>query len=196
MNSYKTYSDEQLIEQIAIDNREAYTALYMKYHHKIFQYLVVALRSKQDAEEILQDIFLKVWIKRSALCGVLSIESYLFRMAKNRLIDFARNSKRKREKVILLLPETEIATNSLSEDLLLKEYHSAAQKAIDLLPERRRLMFLLNAQEELSADEIALKLGTTLAVVRKQIYKASHFIREHLHKHTDMIAFFVICTFV
>jgi RNA polymerase sigma-70 factor (family 1) len=189
LDSYKTYSDEQLIDLIANDNREAYTAFYSRYYQRIFQYLTIALRSKHDAEEILQDIFLRLWVKRSALRGIVSIENYLFRMARNRLIDFVRSNKQKRNEQLLLLSENEMVTHSVTEDLLLKEYHSAAQKAIHSLPERRRVIFLLNAQEELSAVEIAAKLGTTVAVVRKQLYKASHFIREYLQQHIDVVAF-------
>ncbi len=189
------YDEKELLIRVAANDRTAYTILYNVYYPKLYQYLFFATRSKEDAEEILQDVFLKAWVKRATLPAIQSINNYFFRMARNRLIDYARRHDLQTT-LPLLLPPTDLDDDSVFKSLLLKEYNKIAQQAIEFLPERRRTIFLLNAQDELTAREIAERMGMSLAAVQKHLYEASHFIRDYLQKHADLLPLlflFIVC---
>ncbi|WP_157306238.1 RNA polymerase sigma factor [Chitinophaga tropicalis] len=179
-------SNRDLLERIAADDRDAFASLYTFLYPRLFRYLLVASRSETVAEEILQDVFVKLWIKRHTLVGIKSLESFMLRMVKNRLIDTIR----KRDRIISMNEQAldnEISSDNIFQDVLLKEYHDLARKAIDAMPERRRKIFLLNAEEELTAKEIADRMQLSLTTVKKQLYEANHFIRNFLNTHGDIL---------
>lgn len=143
-------------------------------------------RSKETSDEILQDVFLKLWVKRATLTGVRSLDDYLFFMVRNRLFDERRRTDRQR-KFMGAVHSEEPYANEPQEALLLKEYHALVQKAISQMPERRQKIFRMNAVEELSAREIAERLNMSLPAVKKQLYEAQHYLREYLKEHGDVL---------
>lgn len=179
MDKSSLYNEQQLLQEIAEDNREAFGMLYNNLYSKLYLYLLVVTKSEEQTFDIIQDIFLKLWIKRKTLIAVKSLDNYVFRMAKNRVFDLRKLDKR----IISnsdLLDDAGTAENIVDDEVLLAEYHVIAKEAISLLSEKRREIFLLNAQHELSAREISEQLGLTLTSVKKHLYEANHFIRNYL----------------
>jgi RNA polymerase sigma factor (sigma-70 family) len=111
-------------------------------------------------------------------------------MARNRLIDIFRSEK-KRKQLDTGLPDT--PDYQLEEELKYREYQQIAQQAIALLPERRRLIFELSTQQDLSRAEIAAQLDLSVAVVKKQLHLASKFIKDYMRKHGDIIFSLLLC---
>lgn len=185
---YTKLTDERaLLESTAGGSREAFSALYAHYYHGLYRFVFFVLKSHEDAEEVIQDVFLKVWMKRETLPGILAFDDYLFRMAKNRLFDIGKESARRRQLLRIVGPAEEPGSGDVHDDLLYREYHAAAQEAIRQLPERRKAIFLLNARDELSAREIAGRMGMSLPSVKKELREASYFIRDYLRRHAGWI---------
>lgn len=185
MASTVNHTERELLRQLSEGDRSAFTRIYTENYPLLFRYLLVVTKSAQQTEEILQDIFLKLWIKRRGLVGVVSLKDYLFRMAKNRVFD-ERRKIASHEKFIESATE-EKPSDEVFDAVILKEYHQIVQNGIAQMPERRQQIFLLNAQQELTAKEIAGKLKLSLAVVKKQLYEAQHFLRKYLEEHGDML---------
>lgn len=178
--------DERLLlQKTALGSREAYTVLYAHYYTGLRRYVYFITKSNEDTEEIIQDIFLKVWLKREALIGIRSFEHYLFRMARNRIFDLVRQSRNRQslmKQMYLRVQEMEDATHDA---LDFREYHDIAQEAINILPARKKQIFLMNARDEMTAREIAEVLGTTRTAVKKQLYEAIHFVKDHLRRYAE-----------
>ncbi|HVI48526.1 MAG TPA: RNA polymerase sigma-70 factor [Chitinophaga sp.] len=175
-----------LLEQLAAGDRGAYTALYKYYQPRLFRYLMPFTGNTPGmAEEITQDIFVKVWFRRETFAGLQSFEFYLYRMARNRLIDIFRQEK-KRKLLDGELKELEQHDYDPEDELKYREYHQLARTAISLLPERRKQIFELSTQHDLSWAEIASHLNITTAVVKKQLHLASRFIRDYIRQYGDM----------
>jgi len=190
-----TPADEQvLVQQLAQGSREAFTQLYKHFQPRLHRYLLpFAEAYGEDADNILQDIFLKVWQKKETLTGVYSFELYLQRMARNRLIDLYRSNKTKTKH------ELHIAVNntgnfSTEDEVEYKEYHRIAQEAIQKMPQRRQEIFKLSTVDDLSMEEIAANTGLSKAVIKKQLFKASSFIRAYIKKNSMLL--FVITALI
>src|ERR1700749_5066389 len=90
---YSAESEPHLLQEAAEGSREAYAMIYQHYLPKLYKYLFDILRSKQDTEEILQELFLKLWEKREDLAEIKTLNSYLFRIARNRLMNYYDHQK-------------------------------------------------------------------------------------------------------
>lgn len=190
---YTKLADEQaLLQRTAEGDREAFSILYTHYYTGLYRFVFFILKSPEDSEEIIQDVFLKIWVKRQTLTGIRSFEDYLFRMAKNRIFDKSKQSQTRRKLNRHIAPNTEEGADSPFDDLLFQQYHETAQEAINQLSQRRREIFLMNARDELTAREIAVLLNISLPAVKKQLHEARHFIKDYLRKHAGWILFFII----
>ena len=155
--NHTTLADEHLLlQKTAEGSREAYTALYTHYYSGLYRFVSFIIDSHEDTEEIIQDIFLKIWVKRETLIGIKSFDNYLFRMAKNRIYDTTRQSKIRlglARQIGGLMQDNDDSTHNR---LIFQEYHAIAEEAINLLQPRKKRIFLMNAQEEMTAREIAI----------------------------------------
>ena len=184
-----------MLERIVSGDRNAFTSIYTTLYPVIYRYLLVVTRSESLSEELLQEVFVKLWIKRHALTGIKSLENYVFRMAKNQWISYQRTRGRLISIPTGTGPENP-AQDNIFHDIVFKEYHRIAQEAIAALPQRRRTIFLLHAQEDLTAREIAEKLNLSLSAVKKQLFEANHFIRDYLRAHGESLLVVLYCSII
>jgi len=189
---YTKLTDEStLLQRTAEGSREAYSILYSHYYHGLYRFVSFVIGSHEDTEEIIQDVFLKVWARRETLIGIRSFDSYLFRMAKNRIFDISKQSRTRLQLIRQVTRYTQEGTDSTYNELFYQEYHGVAQEAIDQLPPRKKEIFLMNARDELTAREIAEILGLSRAAVKKQLHEATHFIKDYLRKNAGWLLLIV-----
>jgi RNA polymerase sigma-70 factor (family 1) len=177
-----------LIRALAAGDRTAYTRLYGAHLDSLQQYIFLFTGDKETAEEIVQDVFVKIWEKRTRLGEVDSFPAYLFRAAKNHLLNHLRREQVRSRAFGHLQQRTESAPNG--QDPLhqfdYRQTHALVRKAIGRLPRRRRQIFLLSTEEGLSLDEIAGHLGISKNVVKKQLYEGYDFVRTYLIEHGEL----------
>ncbi len=177
-----------LIHQVSEGNWDAYTSLFNYYLPKLSQYIYpFANQSMADTEEVIQEVFLKIWEKREMLLHVRSFDHYLFRMARNKLLDLIEKNRSSRNLHAKYARTRETAYNATEQSLLYAEYHALAQEAIGLLSPRLQTVFLLSSQNELSITEIADKLALPRETVKKRLYLASNSIKNYLRSHAEWI---------
>lgn len=177
-------SDEKsLLLKTAQGDRDAYAAIYTHYYSSLYRFLFFINQSPEDTEEIIQDVFLKVWEKRSQLPRILSFDDYLFRMAKNKLFDLAKNKQTKRKAVHIATSRQPLSVNTTEQDTIYKEYYQIASNAIGQLSDKKKKILRMRAQENMSLDEIASSLNISRSAVKKQLYASISFIKEHLRRY-------------
>jgi RNA polymerase sigma factor (sigma-70 family) len=182
-----SHPEEQLLlRQAAAGDRAAFAALYTHYTPLLYRQLFPLTRdSKPDTEEIIQDVFLRIWEKKETLIALQSFGAYSFRIARNIMVD------RHRRQALHKSASSELAhraggrplTDPIHDDILFLEYQAIARQAIERLPRRQRQIFELRTLEDRSLGEIAGLLGISLAAVKKQLYTALRFIRQWLREH-------------
>jgi RNA polymerase sigma-70 factor (family 1) len=179
-----THLDEKsLLAAVASGDRSAFNQLYAAHINNVYEYIFLFTKSKEETEELLQEVFVNLWEKREKLAEVDSFKSYLFRAAKNRLITNVRHMQVKHRVLSEIGRTTDDSQHTTEYDVTYKEYHQVLQKAIAKLPPKRKLIFRLNMENGLSYDEIAHQLQISKSVVKNQLYKALDFIRQYLSQH-------------
>lgn len=175
-----------LLQLVATGDKQAFEQLYEQYEGGVEKYVFFITRSKEVTEEIIQDIFISVWEKREKLPALTSFRGYLYQIARNRVISYFRSVKA-RYKIVEL---EKAGPGSMQADadhrVLYNQYYQMVLDAIGLLPERKREVFNLSLEEDLTLDEIAQRLGLSKSTVKQHLYSATASIREYLYKHGDI----------
>lgn len=172
--------ESQLLAAVATSDRRAFTELYSTHLMGLQRYIFLFTRCEELAQELTQRVFIGLWERREQLAEVSCFRSYLYRTAKNLVFDEIR--RQQRQVSAYAQAQATIETSLLPADsaLIAEQDHAVAQALIAQLPTKRRAIFLLRTQEELSLDEIAQQLQISKSVVKKQLYAAVGFVKKSL----------------
>jgi RNA polymerase sigma-70 factor (ECF subfamily) len=182
-----TTGDQELLRLLETGSEAAFRLLYDRYQPKLSRYLYPFVSDRPHlVAEIVQEVFVKLWVKRGQLGGIAKPEYYLQRLARNQLIDNIRLQKIK-DRHEKAAAGASGAQEDVQDFLLLKEYHEIARQAIEQLPERRRYLLRLSMVDGYSQEEIANLTNLSRAVVKKQLFKANSFLREYMKTHGGML---------
>ncbi|MCF2443562.1 sigma-70 family RNA polymerase sigma factor [Dyadobacter sp. CY345] len=184
--------ERELMDRCAGGDRDAYARLYSGYLSALLKYIYLFTKSRELSEEIVQDVFVKIWEKKEGLLVVQGFQAYIFKIAKNHLLDHIRKEQSQSRFFSLTAPFSEACDEQADDDLIYGQYYQLAQDAINLLPEKRKQVFEMKTREELSLDEIADQLGISKSVVKKQLYAATGFVKDYLKRHGEITADMVI----
>jgi RNA polymerase sigma-19 factor, ECF subfamily len=182
----KGENEPLLLQLVANGDKLAFERLYDHYEGGLEKYVFFITRSQQVTEEIIQDIFVSIWQKKEQLPTLTSFRGYLYTIARNRVISYLRSVKTRYK--IVDLDETPPDRSRADTDhlVLYNQYYKMVLDAIALLPERKREIFTLSLEEDLTLDEIAQRLGLSKSTVKQHLYSATNSIREYLQKHGNI----------
>ena len=190
----KLISDKQLFLAISKGSHEAFHRFFDTYKKHVSGFLYKRLRSREDVEELVQVVFMKIWENRGIIDHERSPNAYLFTIAKNCALDVLRQKARR------LLFEKQLIDNfKVSEDgeapIIDEDLKRYINNLITHIPERRREIFKLRYEKQLSYKEIAEKLGISENTVHSQISHALRYLREQLGKELWTVTFSLITFF-
>ena len=178
-----------LVMQLMEGNEKAFRKLYDTYRNDLYRFSLSMVVTKTFAEEIVQDVFLKLWMNRETLKSELSIRSYLFTITRNSTISFlkkAANNKKMREEVFYSSQKHVFSTERFIREA---ELEIIKDEALELLTPRRRQIFEMSRNEDKSYEEIAIELGISPNTVRNQMSMALETLRNFLlNNHEIAIA--------
>jgi RNA polymerase sigma-70 factor (ECF subfamily) len=175
--------DSYIIEQLKQGDDSAFETLYYKYIDKVFYFALRYLRSREDAEGLTQDIFIKIWENRDSLNPDLSLNSYIFTIAKNTIFNKNRKKINEQAYVEYLKNHLDQVYNKTENDILLNEVKSFIDQCIIDLPRKRQHIFRLSRFDGLSYKEISQKLNLSERTVETHIRLALKSIRSSLENH-------------
>lgn len=177
---FKNSMDDLLCNRLRKGDKKALDEIYCKYHAKIFGFAVSYLKTEDDALDIVQETFVKLWESRATLKNNGQLKPLLFTVTKNAILSLFR--KRATENKYLeylgncVITNTSGTTEQTDFDFLQSQY----EQLIPELPPKRREIFLLSRKEGLSNKEIAKAKGISEKTVENQITKALAFFKENM----------------
>lgn len=197
MHPDNLYNEQHLIQLISQGDENAFAKLFDHYRNKIYGIAFKLTHSTTVAEEITEDVFLKIWLRRSALNEIENFSAYLFIIARNETYRILKQIA-KNYKTVLLSENQEAIADENSEDYVIgKEYASLLQKAIERLPHQQKQVYRLMKEEELKRAEVAEILQIKPETVKFHLAQAMKNIRAFLMLHLNLfIGFTILVSFL
>jgi RNA polymerase sigma-70 factor (family 1) len=186
-SSYDTYSDGELLELLRTGDQFAFTGLYDRYYQKIYRHIFTLVQLPELTEDIVHEVFMKLWEIRGELDIKVKFHSFIYRMAHNKAIDLTRRISFDRKMRSYLLDRYQSVFQEIerSSDEL-GRMDALVEMALDTLPPQRRKVYELIRQQGLSYKEVAEKLGVTTSTVRDHLVKASVELRKFLAERGEL----------
>ena len=189
-NQIDSKDDSFLVKELASGNILAFNALFRKYGTRLYRFANGYLKSQEEAEELVQEVFTRIWEKRDDLKEELSFKSYLFTIAFNLIRKHFKTKVRISEYLKKGLSDLDSATTDKVDYNSLNQY---INELVNQLPDRRRIIFIKSRFEGLSIREIAEELKISHKTVENQLTAALKFIRTNLNKDGILaLLFFVL----
>lgn len=179
-NEYQidTLELKKCLFEVSIGNQIEFNKLIQLYWNKVYTQAITYLKNHNEAQEITQDVFLKIWNTRSYLTEMDNFSNYLFIISRNLTISSLR---KKRLDVNSITEDLVFANERPDEQLQYKEFYNLVMQAIDLLPSTRKKVFKMSRFEGYSYEEIGEKLSISKNAVKDHIVKALNFLRTQAH---------------
>jgi RNA polymerase sigma-70 factor (family 1) len=188
--------DSELVERLHKGDIEAFDLIYDKYSRKLYAFGLKYLRSTDEAEELVQSVFLKLWENYSKLKKELSFKSYLFTIAYNDICKLFRKRNYQQKFISDTLYENPQASSEIEDGIDFQSVLDRVQQIIHKLPERQKTIFLKSRQEGKSTKEIAEEVGLSPGTVDNYISESLKFIRSRLlNENLQLLLFFTLFFF-
>lgn len=175
-------TDDELLILLQKGSERAFTTIYERYHKLLYVVAYKYLKNKDAAKDAVQQIFLKFWESRSLLSININLRNYLYTMLKNHLLNEIRNNYTALEKNYELAQETIKYENEILAKLEEKELTEQLYRAVDDLPEQKKVVCLYKLRDSLSNQEIAEKMQISIPTVKTHYSQAIKLLREHFDK--------------
>jgi len=181
------HSEKLLVSELKNGNEKAFRSLFDLYHQDIYGYSISLLKSKEAAEENVQDVFMKVWLNRENLNLEQSFKSYIFTIARNQafnVLNKAANDLVLKEEIFYESQKShEYGDYSIRE----ADCKKLRKQAMKQLPPKRKEIFKMSRKKGMSYEEISQELGISINTVRNQMSKALESMRVFFHIHDEII---------
>lgn len=192
MTSTKLNNENDLLLLVAKGDQKAFRVLFDNYWDNVYSVALALTKSTVLSEEIVQDVFIKIWSKREQLLSVEKFDSFLFIIARNHIYNQLRK-KTLEQPFVEHLEQYFLECSALPEQqMLLKETQQLINKAVEQLPNQQRSVFELSRNNGLNYSQIAEKLGISKFTVKTHMTKALQAIRQYLNYRTGTGFLFIM----
>jgi RNA polymerase sigma-70 factor (family 1) len=183
--------EKELLLKVANGDEHAFSELFNTHHQLLGTHIYRITDSVELAEEVVQDVFLKIWMSRETLTSVQNFRAYLFVISKNHALNCLRKVAKER------IHQKTLEKNALSitpDDSPggLEGYYSLLDEAIDHLPPQQQKVYLLSRHNRLKYDEIARQMGLSRETVKKYLQGATHSITSFVQSNIDISAMIIL----
>jgi RNA polymerase sigma-70 factor (ECF subfamily) len=175
-------NEKELFIRLSRGDQVAFTKIFDHYEPRIYPFVLKMTRSEISAEEIVQELFIKIWTNRAIFENIENPRSYIYRMATNKTVNYMKAIARNVRLVKKVSGQLVVEKNITEELLDLKETEAIINQVVGQLPEQQRKVYILSRKEGLKAEEIAERLNISHKTVKNHLTEALHFIKEKLQR--------------
>ncbi|UYQ91391.1 RNA polymerase sigma-70 factor [Chitinophaga horti] len=187
-------SEKMLLMQAAEGDQASFSALFHAYKHKLYGFLVRITDAPGMAEDIIQDVFLRLWNKRVELTDIDNFGAYLFRMAQNQALNALK--RRAREYQYIASLQEPVAPAEAETALNMREVQAKLENAVAQLPPKQKQVFTLSRDKGLKHDEIAREMNISPATVNNHMIEALRTLRKHVGPYLYTSGSYALLTFL
>ncbi|MCY4780307.1 RNA polymerase sigma-70 factor [Sphingobacterium sp. UT-1RO-CII-1] len=194
--TYNKLEDSQLLVLLSQKNERAFDIVFEKYRHKIYTFSVSILHEPALAQDVVQDVMIKLWQMEERLLEVKNLDQWLRVMTRNRTIDILRSKKHMSDQLSYFSCEEQLRDNTTQEQILYKDLQHILNRAIAGLPIQQQRVYQLIEVEGFNNKEVANELGLTPATVQTHLKLARRKLRAYLLKYSDKTICLLLLLFI
>lgn len=174
------HTESQIVLRLKQGDQSAFAEVFNSYSESMVRYAFTLLKDQDDAEDIIQQLFVQLWTKRETLEVTSSLKSYLYRSVHNSCLNKIKQIG-VRERYVSAVQQTDTGTAAAASQLMeRKEIAHAIEAAMNELPEQCRKVFRMSRFDQLKYQQIADELGISVKTVENQMGKALKHMRSKL----------------
>ncbi|MBY0434798.1 MAG: RNA polymerase sigma-70 factor [Cyclobacteriaceae bacterium] len=170
--------ETEFFSMVSKGNRKAFSEVYDHFEPRLFAFVCKMTRSKVAAEEIVQELFIKLWITRKKLAEVENPRAYVFTMAANLTFNYLKKVAREVALAKRVRKRSPTFSNATEEIILFLESQKLVMDVVKQMPAQRKAVYLMSREGGLSKEEIARKMNLSPNTVRNHLSEALHTLRK------------------
>jgi len=189
-------TNSKLVSSLKAGNPLAFRQVYMLFEKRVFGFVYSITKSEYVSEEIVQEVFIRIWSQRETLDPERAFDSYIFTVARNLTYNYLRDASRRESIRNELWANVSAMHRQVEADLALAEYKTIVDNIVNKLPPQKRLIYQLSRQEGKSNSEIADMLGISPKTVKNHLWHTMATIRSQIQPHLeDTLPFLLLIMF-
>ncbi len=192
MSSIAPHNETELLEQIALGDELAFRKLFNSYWTKVYGICYHFTKCSEQARDLAQDVFVKIWKGKEKLPAVNNFDSFLYVVSRNLVLNFFRKKVLTFSNIDVLLDRVCKSPIDVQTDIEYKELNRSINNAIEVLPAKVKEVFVLHRFEGLTHEQIAQRLNISIVSSKTYIVRALRQIREYLSKNSETFIPFVL----
>jgi RNA polymerase sigma-70 factor (family 1) len=181
------YDEKDLLNKVALGNEKAFQIIFHLYRNKIFSYSFRLLQVESLAEEIVQDVFIKLWINRATIGNIENFGGYIRHITRNYAISALRKTAREMNAFNSKNQNWTEADLDTENDIIYRDTQKILIQAMDTLPPQQKLVYNLCKIDGLKQEEVAQRLNISVLTVKTHLKIANRSIRSYIRQHTDIL---------
>lgn len=180
MNDNEQHSRSDTFSRVCLGDEQAFTFLFNTYKDKLYSFIYGITQNEEEALDVVQNVFLKIWQDRDHLPRVENVDAYLFTVAQHQALDGLRRYARFRQYCEEQSKEEIEGTRSPFDEMVSKEVDEKYREALDQLTAQQRKIFEMHHEQGLTFLQIAKRLDLSLSTVQNHSFRAMESIRKYL----------------
>jgi len=174
------HEEKLLFNKIATGDEMAFRTIYDAYFDRLAAYVFKMSKSEEISEEVVQDVFMKLWTNRTVLVNVEIPQAYLFSIARNKTIDHLRRLAKETNIIAILAENIQYHTNNAEQRFDVLELQALISTALAQLSPQKQKVFHLSRYEDRSHDEIAEELNLSKSTIKNHLSETMQYLRRNL----------------
>ncbi|CAM4143997.1 RNA polymerase sigma-70 factor, ECF subfamily [Pedobacter westerhofensis] len=192
MSVNRDNSEKALLQQIITGDEGGFVGIYEIYNRTIYNFIIRYVNSVPMAEDLTQEVFMKIWENRANLAEVKSFKAYLFTTARNHTLNNLKVAFRSEAAIGEVIAGFVKLRNATEDQILYKDYALFLRKTLDELPPRTREIFKLCREEEKTYDEVAKSLNISRNAVKNHMVRSMKVLGSSIKKEFGISLIFII----
>ena len=176
----------ELAAAVKDGDRTAFREVYNRYNKQLYFTAMQYLRHREMAEDAVQDIFIKLWLKKNTLNPALSIKAFMVTCLKNHVLNMIRSNKKKIANTFELTEADHPITNCTADEIQMNEYRKIMHDGVNSMPDQKKRVFEMKVFMGESNREVAAKLGISINTVKVHYYHSRQFMKSYLKKEAGL----------
>ena len=187
MGLYEDLPDAELLKLLKAGDEHAFESLYQAYSPQIYLKLLKLVKLQSLAEELLQDVFVKIWEKREGIDVEKSFRSYLYIIAQNLAKDVFRRAALDKKMLNEMINTSTEIYDPMAEGYMENNHKQLLQEVTSFLPPQRRKVYILIKIEGKSYEEVSMLLGISQSTINSHIVKANAALKKHFAENKTLL---------